>query len=319
MPNKKYSVISLFSGVGGLDLGFYKLGFKIIWAIDNNIFAYISYKKNFPKTNIIFRDIRKIENQNFPKTADIVIGGYPCQGFSEAGRQRLDDERNFLYKEFGRCLNVVQPKLFLAENVPGLKNMNGGKVLEQMIIEFEEKNYNVDYKLLNAKNFGVPQDRKRLFIVGVRKDLELNFLFPTPICGDNLMNYKTLKDTIWHIRDNPGPFYQGAYTHRYMARQRKRSWNQVSYCIVASADKNPQHPSGKLMKRINQNLFKFVGSNRTLSIKECLLIQTFPENFILFGPLIEQYRQVGNAVPPLLAVFLAKSTKNCLKRRNLCN
>lgn len=314
----KFKVISLFSGCGGLDLGFRKAGFKITLAIDNNQYACASYKKNFPECKILQKDIREIKDSQFPKTIDLIIGGYPCQGFSEAGLQKLDDERNFLYKEFGRCLKIIQPKMFLAENVHGLINMNNGKVITQMVKEFQEKNYNVKYKLINVKNYGIPQDRIRVFIIGVRKDLDLQFYFPLPSYGEDLKQYRTLKDAIWHLKENPGSYYNGSYTTRYMARQRKRMWNQVSYCIVASADKNPQHPAGELMRRINYNKYEFVGNeNRSMSLKECLVIQTFPEDYILEGPLFERYRQVGNAVPPLLSEYLANAIRDCLNYKFL--
>lgn len=177
----KYKVFSTFCGCGGLDLGFERAGFAIIGANEVDPNACRSYKLRFPRTNLVEKDIRIVPNKKFPKNIDILIGGYPCQGFSELSYQRLDDDRNFLYREFGRVLTAAQPKMFLAENVRGLVNMANGKVIKQMVKEFEEKNYKVQYRLLDAKDFGVPQTRTRVFIIGIRNDLDLEFNYPKKI------------------------------------------------------------------------------------------------------------------------------------------
>lgn len=313
---KKYRVISLFSGCGGLDLGFKRAGFEIVWANEKDKDACASFRLNFPETELIKGNIKLIKDLEFPEDIDVLIGGYPCQGFSIGGSRRLDDKRNLLYREFGRCLKVVQPKIFLAENVKGLLTMGNRMVVTQMIKEFAEKNYKVKHKLYNAKQFGVPQDRERVFLVGVRKDLDLNFFFPKPKYGPNLKPYKTFKDNIWHLRDKPGEFFEGHFTSRYMSRQRKRKWNEVCYCIMASAEQNPLHPDGEQMKKVGKDKFKFMGDiNRRLSIKECLIIQSFTETFRLEGSLKKKYRQVGNAVPPLLAENLAMAIKKCLDKK----
>lgn len=209
--------------------------------------------------------------------------------------------------------------MFVAENVQGLLNMGNGTVIRQMVKEFEEKNYKVSYKLLNAKDYGVPQERKRVFIVGVRADLDLQFTFPEPTFGTRSRPQKTLKDAIWKHKDSPGEYYSGTRNDRFMTRQHKKPWHKPSYCVVTTAWSIPLHPEGKLMKPTHWDkygrgdMFIFVGdSNRTLSIKECLAIQTFPENYELKGDLISQYRQVGNGVPPLLAEELANAVRKCL-------
>jgi len=310
---KRFTVLSLFSGCGGLDLGFKNAGFNIVWANEKDKDACASYRLNFPETKLVEKDIRAVRNSEFPLDIDVLIGGYPCQGFSLGGTRCLDDKRNLLYREFRRCLEIVQPKMFLAENVKGLLTIFNGAFINQMVKEFAELGYNVKFKLYNAKQFGVAQDRERVFLVGLRKDLKLNFSFPKPKFGPGLKPYRTLKDVIWHLRKNPGYYYDGHYTSRFMSRQRKRGWNQVSYCIVASAKQNSLHPDGNLMKKVDKDKFIFIGKiNRRLSIKEGLRIQSFPEDFKLFGLVIKQYRQIGNAVPPLLAKNIAIAIKKCL-------
>ena len=315
--NKKerFSVISLFSGCGGIDLGFKQAGFNIVWANEKNKNACESYRLNFPETKMLEKDIRYVKDSEFPRNSDVLFGGYPCQGFSLGGNRRLNDERNLLYKEFGRCLEIIKPKIFLAENVKGLATMENGLVLDIMIQDFAEKDYTVEYKHYNAKEFGVSQDRERIFLVGTRNDLELDFQFPEAKYGPGLKPYKTLKDTIWDLRSKQGEYYEGDYSPRFISRQRKRGWNEVSYCITASIKQNPLHPAGKKMKKVEKDKFIFQGKeNRTLSFLECMVIQSFPKDYKLKGSLTSKYRQIGNAVPPLMVKPIAQEIKNTLKK-----
>ena len=194
------TVVSLFSGAGGFDLGLEQAGAKIIWACDNFKDAVNTYRMNFKDVIIVKDDIRTISS--FPN-ADIIIGGYPCQGFSIAGKRLISDERNFLYKEFVRALSQVRPKFFIAENVKGLLSIGNGKIIEAMVNEFAEQGYNVKYKLFNAKNVGVPQDRERVFIVGVRKDINYEYEFMEETHGEGKLPYVTLRDTIYGLPLDP--------------------------------------------------------------------------------------------------------------------
>lgn len=177
--NKKFRVISLFSGAGGMDLGFINAGFDIVWANDFFKEAVESYKKNISE-DIVFGDITKIKSSEMPDDIDLVIGGFPCQGFSVANTKRsMKDERNFLYKEMLRVIKDKNPKFFVAENVKGILSMEKGKVIEMIKKDFESLGYKVDARLLNAAEYGVPQARERVVIIGNRLGLENPYPTPT--------------------------------------------------------------------------------------------------------------------------------------------
>lgn len=344
----KLNVLSLFCGAGGLDLGFELAGLEAVVGMeesknafknkekfnlirDKSIFhtvyandmfteALESFKENMPKhIHLHKKDIRKVKE--FP-SANIVIGGFPCPGFSEAGPRLLDDERNFLYIHFIRCLIQVQPEVFVAENVKGMMTLGGGEVFKQIIEDFSAAGYNVEAKLLNSRDYGVPQIRERVIIVGVRNDIDFKYSFPDPTHGINSNNLKpflTLQDAIWDLRDNPGPYFTGSYSTIYMSRNRKKSWNDQSFTIQASGRQAPIHPDGLPMKKIETNKWIFPDgeeNNRRLSIEEIKRIQTFPDwfhfskgsnkNMSENGKLDKVYKQIGNAVPVLLAQAIAK-------------
>ncbi|MBP5784398.1 MAG: DNA (cytosine-5-)-methyltransferase, partial [Methanobrevibacter sp.] len=168
-------VISLFSGAGGMDLGFIQAGFNIIWA--NDIFpeAIETYKKNIGK-HIVYGDIRMIKSSDIPDNPDVIIGGFPCQGFSIANTKRsMEDERNFLYKEMLRIIKDKKPKMFVAENVKGLLSMDDGKVIKKIKDDFSSLGYYVEAKLLNAAEYGVPQQRERVVIIGNRINKSITY------------------------------------------------------------------------------------------------------------------------------------------------
>ena len=203
-----FRVVSLFSGAGGMDLGFEKAGFDIVWANDFFKEAVESYKKNVSK-NVVYGDITKVDSSEIPDDIDLVIGGFPCQGFSVANTKRsMKDERNFLYKEMLRVIKDKKPKFFVAENVKGLLSMEKGKVFQMIKSDFESLGYKVDAKLLNAAEYGVPQARERLVIIGNRLGVENPF--PTPTHWVDSKQYKskeglkdpvTVKQTIGFLSD----------------------------------------------------------------------------------------------------------------------
>ncbi|MFT4401928.1 DNA cytosine methyltransferase [Bacillus sp. SW14] len=342
----KINVLSLFSGCGGLDLGFEVAGLAAVIGEDaaleafkdkkrfneireksifhtiysNDMFkeANQSYKFNSPPHVVQHeKDIREVKY--FPK-CNLVLGGFPCPGFSEAGPRLIDDERNFLYLHFIRVLIQTQPEVFVAENVKGMMTLGKGEVLKQIVEDFASAGYKVQFKLLNARDYGVPQIRERVIIVGVRKDIDFNYEYPAPTHGEgeNLLPFKTLSDAIGDLQGDPGPYYTGSYSSIYMSRNRKKSWNDQSFTIQASGRQAPLHPGGLPMQKIGKDEWIFPDGeekNRRLSVKEIARIQTFPDWFefsqgtnqkaSLNSKLDKQYKQIGNAVPVELARAMA--------------
>jgi DNA (cytosine-5)-methyltransferase 1 len=343
----KFNVVSLFCGAGGLDLGFELAGLEATVGTENALEAFKdkkhfnavrhksifhtvyandifkealeSYSANFPDHVYIHqKDIRKIKE--FP-AANLVLGGFPCPGFSEAGPRLVDDERNFLYIHFIRCLIQVQPEIFVAENVKGMLTLGKGEVFKQIVEDFAAAGYRIYHKLVDARDYGVPQIRERVFLVGVRNDLDFEYVFPEPTHGNKpgLKPYVTLRDAIGDLESNPGPYYTGSYSTIYMSRNRKKSWEEQSFTIQASGRQAPLHPSGLPMEKVGKDKWIFPDgeeNNRRLSVKEVARIQTFPDWFYfsdggnqkvsLNNRLDKQYKQIGNAVPVLLARAIAK-------------
>ncbi len=248
--NKKFRVISLFSGAGGMDLGFINAGFDIVWANDFFKEAVESYKKNISE-DIVFGDITKIKSSEMPDDIDLVIGGFPCQGFSVANTKRsMKDERNFLYKEMLRVIKDKNPKFFVAENVKGILSMEKGKVIEMIKKDFESLGYKVDARLLNAAEYGVPQARERVVIIGNRLGLENPYPTPTHWVDSKKYTSKkglkkpiTVKDTIGflsdiRLSDYPIKLENGTMIYNHMAATnvydkfwgRKYKVNQADIC-----------------------------------------------------------------------------------------
>lgn len=327
-------LISLFSGAGGLDLGFKKAGFEVLIANEYDKSIWKTYEKNH-KNPLIRGDIRQIESSVFPDDCDGIIGGPPCQSWSEAGALRgIDDARGQLFYEFIRLLKDKQPKFFVAENVSGMMAKRHTEAVQNIIHHFESagKGYNVYIQMLNANDFNVPQDRQRVFYIGFRRDLEItNFLFPTPI-----KTKLTLKDAIWDLKSNAIPaleknktngttcsvlnheYFTGSFSTIFMSRNRVRTWEQPSFTIQASGRQAPLHPQAPLMEFVEKNLRKFVeGSEhlyRRLSVRECARIQTFPDDFKFYYTSLDTgYKMIGNAVPVNLAYAVAQQIMEYLK------
>ena len=324
-------VISLFSGAGGLDLGFESAGFDIVFANEYDKTIWETYRANFPTTFLETSSITAIKESNLPKKADGLIGGPPCQSWSEAGAHRgIEDERGQLFFEYIRILKHVKPKFFLAENVSGILSKPHRSAFENIVKKFSRIGYSVNYKLVNAADYGVPQDRERVIVVGIRKDLDRTFEFLTPSCSK-----RTLYDAIGGM-SNPKPnsvlssaiksvplfnheYLESGFSSMFMSRNRVRLWNQQSFTILASARNVPLHPSAPKMEKISADVFRFVpgkeGSYRRLSVLECARIQTFPDSHrFLYGRIIDGYKMIGNAVPVELAFQLAKQIRSCIER-----
>jgi DNA (cytosine-5)-methyltransferase 1 len=334
--------ISLFSGAGGLDFGAERAGMTVQYANEIDSDASATLRKYFPNTEVDCRDIKIVKS--FP-SADILIGGYPCQSFSMGGNRNPEsDSRTALYMEFARCLRQVQPKFFVAENVSGLRQIAGGRFLRDQFDVFEHAGnfgYRISFAVLDAKDYGVPQTRKRIFLVGVRRDLDLKFEFPLPSHGKGnnpkrgLIPYSSHGDAIEDLPLWPsGEFYErphdpeGHMSWYFMSRNRKAKWGGPSFTIVANFRHVTLHPACATMKLTWSNLadgFKqrwdfsdefehMIGhperhrltTPRRLSWRECARIQTFPRDFEPVGNLESKFRQIGNAVPVELGAAILK-------------
>lgn len=309
---KNLTVVSFFCGAGGLDLGFENAGFKTIWANDIEEDACATHRL-WSDAKVVCGDISKIDMTTIP-SADILLGGWPCQGFSLAGPRKLDDSRNSLYKNYVKYLEEKQPMTFVGENVKGMLTLGDGEIFEALKSDMYSKGYTLFYKLLNASDYGVPQDRQRIIIVGFRNDLGIDkFEFPKPIT-----NKVTLRDALANLPEPlPEEICDAPYSPRYMSRNRKRNWNQFSYTIPAMAKQVTLHPSSPDMEYLSKDLWKF-GSNgvtRRFSWREAAVVQTFPRNLEFVGDLTSKYKQIGNAVPVKLAEAVAKEVYETL---NLC-
>lgn len=415
------NLISLFSGAGGMDLGFAQAGFNILWANDFNEDAVETYKNNIGK-HIVLGDITKIPSSEIPGNEgeiDVIIGGFPCQGFSIANNKRsMEDKRNFLYLELLRVINDKKPKFFIAENVKGILSLEKGRVIETIINDFKELGYKVDYKVVNAADYGVPQARERVIIIGNRIGVKNPFpkkthadLFPGEENYSNLnlnlsldekkmFPYVTVKETIGFLSDvelqngkvsdyvvvNGENIYNHIastsvsdtfWARKYKVNQHEicdylKFWRAKAKISTKKIDEifGYKHTAGHWFRKDNNSgsipkpkdwiklkeILKFddtfdeqvttliekditfeqslritnwnrasdtitatspeihINKMRRLSVRECAMLQTFPNNFIFTGSLNSQYRQVGNAVPVLLAYKIAIEIKKVLEK-----
>jgi len=319
-------IVSLFAGAGGLDLGFHQAGFNTIWANEYDKTIWETFETNFPSTKLDKRSITNIKPEDIPDT-DGIIGGPPCQSWSEAGAGRgINDKRGQLFFDYIRILKEKKPKFFLVENVVGILQPKHAKAFNCFLKNFEEADYILSWKLLDANDYGVPENRLRVIIVGYRKDLKKKFVFPEP------QKYKpTLKDAIYDLPapkkalarnktngklDIPNHEYMtGSFSPIFMSRNRVRSWDEPSFTIQAGGRQCPIHPQAPKMLFVEQNKRKFVPGKENLyrrfSIRECARIQTFPDTFIFkYKDLSVGYKMIGNAVP----VNLAKAIANQIKK-----
>lgn len=309
---REFTAVSLFCGAGGLDLGFDRAGFKTVWANDFDADACKTHQ-NWSKAKVVCGDISKVDIDTIPDS-DVILGGFPCQGFSLSGPRKIDDSRNALYKHYVKIVAAKQPKIFVGENVKGLLTMGSGQIIEAIIEEFSLCGYNVFYQLVNAKNFGVPQDRERVIICGFRKDLNIDKL-ELPIPKKPMM---TLSDALKDLPEaKEDEICNAPYSSRYMSRNRKRDWNQVSYTIPAMAKQVTLYPGSPDMEKLDKDLWQFGknGITRRLSWREAAAIQTFPKELDFYGDLISKYKQIGNAVPVKLAEYVATQLKAILSEK----
>ena len=329
-------VISLFSGCGGLDLGFERAGFDIPIANEYDPTIWQTYILNHPKTNLVKGDIRNLDESIFPKEVDGIIGGPPCQSWSEAGALRgIEDARGKLFYEYIRILKTVRPKFFLAENVSGMLASRHSNAVKQILSMFKESGYRVTLSLVNAKNYGVPQERRRVFYIGFREDLDIDFIFPRGSTQDDKLKL-TLRDTIWDLQETAVPagphnshnpkainnneYFTGAFSPIFMSRNRVKSWDEQAFTVQASGRQCQIHPQAPKMVFISQNKREFVKGKedlyRRMTIREIARIQGFPDSFqFVYNDTDDAYKMIGNAVPVHLAYEVAVAIKNALTAR----
>ena len=409
MKNNKLKIISLFAGAGGMDLGFKNAGYDIMWANDFDPDSVKTYKRNFGD-HIVLGDIEKIRSNVMPDNPDVVIGGFPCQGFSIANLGRsVDDSRNKLYKQMLRVIRAKKPKYFVAENVAGILTLGKGSVMQKIINDFKSIGYKVDYKLLNAADYGVPQARKRVFIIGNRLGLENPYpkqthqspsLDENLLFNDQLENHITTKEAIGFLSNvkitNKTIYVKNRTIQNHMADTnvhdefwgRKYSVNQFDICDYlkkwrkkagistkkVDAHFGYAHTAGHWFRKDNNSgsipspddwkgLKKLLGFDnkydkqvttlvkkkiqyeqslritnwntpsdtltatspeihvnlkRRLSVRECAILQTFPDDFVFEGATFRSmHKQIGNAVPVLLAEKVAKEIKKIIESKYL--
>jgi DNA (cytosine-5)-methyltransferase 1 len=304
-------VVSLFSGCGGSDAGALVAGFEVVMANDVLPYARDVYLANNPATEYCLGDVAGITR--FP-AAELLIGCYPCQGFSQGGLRDPARRINLLYLEFARALRAIQPKAFIVENVSGMMRKDFSHLLADQIKAFGEAGYRVEKKVLNAQDYGVAQERKRIFIVGLRKDLGLDYVFPEPTHGKDKTACRTIRDVIGDLPEWPeGEFYDDGFHWYYLSRNRRRDWNQPAKTIVANPRHMPLHPISPELEKIDVDAWRFVSDApaRRFSYREAARLQGFPRDFVFpdseNGSLAMRYKVAGNAVPPPLFEAVARA------------
>ena len=331
-------IVSLFSGCGGLDLGFEKAGFDVIWANEYDKNFWDTYRHNFPKTTLVTDSITKIKTEDIPD-CDGIIGGPPCQSWSAIGSHRgIEDERGQLFlNDYVRIIKAKKPKFFVAENVPGMMYEKHSKARNQILNKLKNLGYNVSYQLLNTNDYNVPQTRKRVIMVGYASGYE-TFFYPPK----HEKAKPTLKDKIHDIftqDSNPPKVKSGgkvnndlalpnheymdtSYSYIYMSRNRVRAWDEPSFTIQASGRHAPCHPQApkftQKTPRVKDSLkFKHGHTKqyRRLTVRECATIQTFPSNFLFKYDYIDHgYKMIGNAVPVNFAKAIGQTIHKDMTR-----
>lgn len=306
---KHFNIVSLFSGCGGMDLGFkggfvshgnsYKrLPFKVNWACELNEAACRSYRQNVSK-HIRQGDIWELMD-TLPQQADVVIGGFPCQDISVNGKGAgIAGKRSGLYRAMVEAVEKTKPKIFVAENVKGLLMRHHAAALKKVLADFRAIGYDVTYQLYHAADFGVPQTRERVIIVGTLPGVK-PFEPPKPILDAN--SYVTAKEAIHDLIDLPE---DQSFNHIWS--RANRSPDQGDRRLVAN------RAGYTIRAECHGNIQWHYELPRRISMREAARIQSFPDNFIFDSKLRETERQVGNAVPPVLAWHIAKAVATSLK------
>lgn len=332
------NVISLFSGCGGLDLGFERAGFSIPVANEFDKTIWETFKANHPNTNLIEGDVRQVKKEDIAQyidgEVDGIIGGPPCQSWSEAGSLKgIKDARGQLFFDYIRILKEFNPKFFLAENVSGMLADRHSIAVKNILELFDEAGYDVSFTLVNAKDYGVAEERKRVFYIGFRKDLKIDFGFPKGSTKDDTKKI-TLRDIIWDLQETAVPsgeknrhnpnainnneYFTGAYSPIFMSRNRVKGWDEQAFTVQASGRQCQLHPQAPKMIKVGTDECRFVEGKeylyRRMTIREVARIQGFPDDFkFIYNDTNTAYKMIGNAVPVNLAYEIAVAIKMYLE------
>lgn len=328
------NIISLFSGCGGLDLGFEKAGFDIPVANEFDPTIYETFKVNHPKTHLIEGDVRQITKADIAPyingEIDGIIGGPPCQSWSEAGSLKgIEDARGQLFFDYIRILKEFRPKFFLAENVSGMLANRHDEAVQNILKLLDDAGYDVSLTMVNAKDYGVAEERKRVFYIGFRKDLKIKFKFPKGSTEDDSKKI-TLRNIIWDLQytavpsgeknhHNPNAinnneYFTGAFSPIFMSRNRVKSWDEQAFTVQASGRQCQLHPQAPKMNKVGKNDCRFVEGKealyRRMTIREIARVQGFPDSFkFIYEDTNNAYKMIGNAVPVNLAYEIAVAIK----------
>ena len=350
---KKYNVIDLFCGAGGLSCGFQRAGFSILLGIDNDAQALETFELNHEGSRTICGDITKITYQNIQslvgnKKIDVIIGGPPCQGMSLSGPRKFDDPRNKLYLSYIRLVSEIRPKAFVIENVPGLVGLFKGQIKDSIIEKFSEIGYSIQYRILCASDYGVPQNRKRVIFVGLR-DPGMRFDYPESekekiTCEMALSDLPPLTDKLGEeVQDyylEPQNNYQKLMrknshdVHNHIAANHSERVKKIISMVPAGGNYKDLPEEYRHTRNFHVAWTRFPDDkpaptidtghrhhfhykyNRVPTVRECARIQSFPDDFIFLGNKTQQFRQVGNAVPPLMAERIALQLRKALEVKN---
>lgn len=331
------ALISLFSGAGGLDKGFHNAGFHTVVANEFDAKICPTYRANFPDVDLIEGDIRNIPAGAFPHNITGIIGGPPCQSWSEAGALRgIEDARGQLFYDYIRILRETQPLFFVAENVSGMLAPRHADAVRGFMQLFADSGYDVNMRMLNANDYDVPEDRDRVFYIGFRRDLHINdYEYPAPL------DYRpTLRDAIWDLQDTAIPamegnhtngdgcivpnneYFVGSFSPIFMSRNRVRSWDEPGFTVQASGRQCQLHPQAPKMIKVEQNVQIFAPGYehlyRRMTVREVARVQSFPDEFqFLYENVDYGYKMIGNAVPVNLAFYVATSILQTFQRHHI--
>jgi DNA (cytosine-5)-methyltransferase 1 len=296
------TAVSLFAGCGGSDYALIQSGFRITWANDIWKPACDTYSDNIPDAAMHEGDIRDFDR--FPR-AKLLVGCYPCQGYSQGGRRDTEEPINYLYREFDRVLRLILPRAFVVENVNGMSYGDNHRLLSNQVTRYRLAGYRVRYQVLDAKDYGVAQTRRRLFIVGIRSDFNNDYDFPQATHGSHgTLPYVSQRDVIGRLPRWPTGKYCPEPLHwYYLSRNRRHRWNEPAPCIVGHWRSVPLHPESPPLQKAGPDHWRFTRSARVrrLSYEECARLQGFPASWKWrHGRLRDRFQMIGNAVPPPL-------------------